>query len=124
MSYIYFFLSKVLDFLYKNLNHIIAITYIMWYTQSYNFFRYIIVTIYTSSQARAKLFTLIDETNKTHEPIYIKGKRNNAVIISEEDYEGLQETLYLYSIPGLVKRILEASKEPLEECISHEEAWK
>jgi len=82
------------------------------------------VAIYTSSQARAKLFTLIDETNKTHEPIYIKGKRNNAVIISEQDYEGLQETLYLYSKPGLVKRILEASKEPLEKCISHEEAWK
>ena len=44
------------------------------------------MAIYTSSQARAKLFTLIDETNKTHEPIYIKGKRNNAVIISEQDY--------------------------------------
>lgn len=82
------------------------------------------MAIYTSSQARAKLFTLIDETNKTHEPIYIKGKRNNAVIISEQDYEELQETLYLYSKPGLVKRIIEAIKEPLEECISHEEAWK
>ncbi|ABV75156.1 Antitoxin of toxin-antitoxin system StbD [Rickettsia akari str. Hartford] len=58
------------------------------------------MAIYTSSQARAKLFTLIYETNKTHEPIYIKGKRNNAVIISEQDYEGLQETLYLYSKPS------------------------
>ncbi|MGX6960795.1 MAG: type II toxin-antitoxin system Phd/YefM family antitoxin [Rickettsia endosymbiont of Pentastiridius leporinus] len=82
------------------------------------------MAIYTSSQARAKLFNLIDETNKTHEPIYIKGKRNNAVIISEQDYEGLQETLAIYSVPGLVKSILEASKEPLEECISHEEFWK
>ena len=82
------------------------------------------MTIYTSTQARAKLFHLIDETNHTHEPIYIKGKRNDAVILSKEDYEGLQETLYIYSVPGLVKNILEADKEPLEECLSHEEAWK
>ena len=82
------------------------------------------MTIYTSTQARSKLFHLIDETNQTHEPIYIKGKRNDAVIISKEDYEGLQETLYIYSVPGLVESILEASKEPLEECLSHEEVWK
>ena len=82
------------------------------------------MTIYTSTQARAKLFHLIDETNQTHEPIYIKGKRNDAVIISKEDYEGLQEALYIYSVPGLVESILEASKEPLEECLSHEEVWK
>ena len=75
------------------------------------------MTIYTSTQARARLFHLIDETNETHEPIYIKGKRNNAVIISEEDYEGLQETLAIYSVPGLVDSILEASKEPLSECV-------
>ena len=75
------------------------------------------MTIYTSTQARAKLFHLIDETNQTHEPIYIKGKRNDAVIISKEDYEGLQESLYIYSVPGLVESILEASKEPLEECV-------
>ena len=55
------------------------------------------MTIYTSTQARSKLFHLIDETNQTHEPIYIKGKRNDAVIISKEDYEGLQETLYIFS---------------------------
>ena len=46
------------------------------------------------------------------------------MIISKEDYEGLQETLYIYSVPGLVESILEASKEPLEECLSHEEVWK
>ncbi|OZG31771.1 MULTISPECIES: type II toxin-antitoxin system Phd/YefM family antitoxin [Rickettsieae] len=82
------------------------------------------MAIYTSTQARAKLFTLIKETNETHEPIYIKGKHNNAVIISEEDYEGLQETLAIYSVPKLVESILESSNEPLEECISHEEFWK
>ncbi len=75
------------------------------------------MNIYTSTQARAKLFNLIDETNQTHEPIYIKGKRSDAVILSKEDYESMQETLYLHSIPGLVESILEASKEPLEECV-------
>lgn len=75
------------------------------------------MTIYSSTQARAKLFQLIDETNQTHEPIYIKGKRNDAVIISKEDYEGLQETLAIYAVPGLVESILEASKEPLSECV-------
>ena len=75
------------------------------------------MNIYTSTQARAKLFNLIDETNNTHEPIYIKGKRSDAVIVSREDYESMQETLYLHSIPSLVESILEASKEPLEECV-------
>ena len=75
------------------------------------------MTIYTSTQARAKLFNLIDETNQTHEPIYIKGKRNDAVIISKEDYEGLQETLAIYGVPGLVESIVEASNAPLEECV-------
>jgi antitoxin YefM len=51
----------------------------------------------------------------THESVYIKGKRCNAVILSEEDYDSLQETLYLYSIPNLVKSILDAGKKPLEE---------
>jgi len=64
------------------------------------------MTIYTSTQARAKLFNLIDETNQTHEPIYIKGKRSDAVILSKEDYESMQETLYLHSIPGLVEKII------------------
>jgi antitoxin YefM len=83
------------------------------------------MAIYTSTQARAKLFNLIDETNKTHEPIYIKGKRHNAVIISEEDYQGLQETLAIYSVPGLVDSILEASKEPIEECVEWtDDIWK
>ncbi|XVN40671.1 MAG: hypothetical protein RCO49_07820 [Rickettsia endosymbiont of Argas persicus] len=51
------------------------------------------------------------------------GKRNNKLTLPKEDYEGLQETLALYSVFGLVERILEASKEPLENCINHEEFW-
>jgi len=82
------------------------------------------MTIYTSTQARIKLFNLIDETNSTHEPIYIKGKRNDAVILSKEDYESIQETLYIKSIPGLAKKIAGASKEPLEECVNSQDVWK
>jgi antitoxin YefM len=84
----------------------------------------LIMSIYTSTQARAKFSSLIEETNETHEPIYVKGKRHNAVIISKEDYEGLLETLHIYSVPGLVDEILEASNSPPEDFISHEEFWK
>ena len=82
------------------------------------------MNIYTSTQARTKLFNLIDETNHTHEPIYIKGKRSDAVIISKEDYESMRETLYLHSIPHLVEKIIDADKEDIEKCVSHEQAWK
>jgi antitoxin YefM len=72
--------------------------------------------IYTTSQARANLFQLVDDVAMHHQPVYVVGKRNKAVLISEEDYSGMMETLYLHSIPGMVKSILEADKEPLEQC--------
>lgn len=75
------------------------------------------MSIYNISTARAKLFEIVDETNNTHQPIYIKGKRNNAVLISESDYESMQETMYINSIPGLAESILEASKQSIEECV-------
>ena len=75
------------------------------------------MNIYTTTQARAKLYHIVNETNQTHEPIYIRSKRNNAVMLSQEDYESLQETLAIYSVPGLAESILEASKEPLEKCV-------
>jgi len=75
----------------------------------------------TATAARAKFFGLIDETAEAHEPILITAKRNNAVLISEEDWRSIEETLYLSSIPGMVDSILEASKEPPEERVSMEE---
>ncbi len=80
------------------------------------------MNIYTTSEARAKLFALVDQVHESHEPVILKGKRSSAVMLSQEDYDSLQETLYLYSIPKLVDSILEASKEPLEEC-SNELDW-
>ena len=57
--------------------------------------------------ARAKLYALIDETAKTHCPVFITGKRGNAVLIPEEDWNAINKTLYLISIPGMRKFIRE-----------------
>ena len=57
--------------------------------------------------ARAKLYALIDETAKTRCPVVITGKRGNAVLIPEEDWNAINKTLYLISIPGMRKFIRE-----------------
>jgi len=66
--------------------------------------------IMSASQVRADIYNLIDKTAQTHEPIIITGKRNNAVMLSQEDWEAIQETLYLNSIPDLSKSIQDAMK--------------
>ena len=75
------------------------------------------MAILTASAARSKLYRLIDQANESHEPVIISGKRNNAVLVSEDDWKALQETLYLISIPGMKKSILDGMKEPLSESI-------
>lgn len=75
------------------------------------------MNIYTMSEARAKLFSLVEHVQESHEPVILKGKRANAVILSQEDYDAMQETLYLHSIPGLVRSILDASDEPLADAV-------
>ena len=75
------------------------------------------MAVMTATKARSNLYALIDQTEKSHEPIVISGKRNNAVLISENDWNSIQETLYLCSIPGMRESILEASKEPLNESV-------
>ena len=73
------------------------------------------MTILTASEARANLYRLIDQTAVSHEPIFISGRRTGAVLISEEDWKAMQETLYLLSIPGLRDSIKEGMAEPLGE---------
>lgn len=68
------------------------------------------------SKARESLYRLVDETAESHEPVVLTGKRHNAVLISEEDWRAVQETLYLVSIPGLRESIREGLAAPLEEC--------
>ena len=61
----------------------------------------------TASDARANLYRLMDETAITHEPVTITGKRHNAVLVSEEDWRAMEETLYLLGIPGMRDSIRE-----------------
>jgi len=74
------------------------------------------------SQARANIYQLIDETAENHEPIIITGKRNDAVMLSLEDWRAIEESLYLHSIPGLAESIKAAMEAPDEE-FSEEIDW-
>jgi len=70
----------------------------------------------TATAARAQLYQLIDETAQSHTPIHITGKRANAVLISEEDWSSIQETLYLLSVPGMRESIKKGLATPIDEC--------
>ena len=70
----------------------------------------------TATEARSNLYRLIDQVSKSHKPIHISGKNAGAVLISEEDWSAIQETLYLLSIPGMGKSIKKGLKEPLNKC--------
>lgn len=69
----------------------------------------------SATQARKEIYRLLDEICETHEPIQISGKRSNAVLISEDDWRAIQETLYLTSIPEMQKSIIEGLNTPIEE---------
>ena len=71
------------------------------------------MTTLTASVARAKLYRLLDETAASHEPVQITGKRSQAVLVSTEDWEAIQETLYLLSIPGMRESIRKGLKTPV-----------
>ena len=70
----------------------------------------------TTKQAQANLSDLLEETAASHEPIQILGQATNGVLVSEEDWRSIQETLYLLSIPGMRESIQDGMKTPLDEC--------
>ncbi|MFC1621669.1 type II toxin-antitoxin system Phd/YefM family antitoxin [Candidatus Omnitrophota bacterium] len=74
------------------------------------------MTTLTASEARANLYKLLDKSAESHEPIQISGKRHNAILISEEDWRAIQETLYLLSIPGMRESIRKGLKAPIKKC--------
>ncbi|MBA3066453.1 type II toxin-antitoxin system Phd/YefM family antitoxin [bacterium] len=74
------------------------------------------MTTLTVTQARSNLYKLMDKTAQLHEPIQITGKRNSAVLISEDDWRSINETLYLLSIPGMRESIRKGLKTPLNKC--------
>jgi len=80
------------------------------------------MTTLTASKAREMLYKLLDKTAASHEPIQITGKRNNAILICEEDWRAMNETLYLLSIPKMRNSIRKGLKTPLKEC-SQELDW-
>ncbi len=70
----------------------------------------------TATEARKKLYRLIDEIEEAHEAVHITGKRGKAVLVSEGDWSSIQETLYLLSIPGMGESIRKGLKTPVEKC--------
>ena len=78
--------------------------------------------VISTTEARKNIYRLVDQTNETHEPIQITGKHNNAVLIGEEDWRNIQETLYLTSIPGMRQSIIEGMKTPVSDT-SKELDW-
>ncbi len=74
------------------------------------------MTNLTATEARKRLYTLLDEVALSHEPVQIAGKRNSAVLVSEEDWRAIRETLFLISIPGMRESIREGLNTPIEEC--------
>lgn len=80
------------------------------------------MTSITATEARANLYRLIDETASGSEPVLITGKRHNAVLLAEDDWRAIQETLYLLSIPGMRESIREGLATPVE-TLSAELDW-
>ena len=70
----------------------------------------------SATEARSKLYRLIDEATSSHEPIVITGKRGNAVLVSEDDWRSIQATIYLLNIPNMRESIREGLATPIEEC--------
>jgi antitoxin YefM len=75
-----------------------------------------IMPVIKATDARSKLYRLIDEVSSSHNPVTITGKRGNAVLLSEEDWKAIQETLFLLSIPGMRESIRTGLETPVEEC--------
>ncbi len=74
------------------------------------------MTTITVTNARKQLYKLLDMVKQSHEPIHITGKRGSGVLISEEDFSAIQETLYLQAIPGMGESIVEGMKADVKEC--------
>jgi PHD/YefM family antitoxin component YafN of YafNO toxin-antitoxin module len=71
------------------------------------------MTTLTASEARANLYRLIDQAAESHQPIHIEGKRTSAVLLATEDWQAIQETLHLLSVPGMRESIKQGMAEPL-----------
>ncbi len=75
------------------------------------------MTTISVTTARKDLYRLIDEVAESSVPVHIQGKRSSAVLVSSEDWDAIQETLVLVSIPGMRESILEGMEAPLDDCV-------
>jgi antitoxin YefM len=76
----------------------------------------------TIESSKAKISELLAESKKSHEPIHIRDKTNEGVLISMDDWQSIQETLFLLSIPNMRESILEGLNTPPDKC-SPELVW-
>lgn len=74
------------------------------------------------SQARKDIYNLQKEIIKSHEPVLITGKGGNTIMVSEEDWNAIQETMFLLSVPGMREKIIKGMETPLEECVDLEDS--
>ncbi len=77
------------------------------------------MTAVTATKARATLYHLIATVQEGKEPILITGKKGNAILVSEDDWRAVEETLYLLSIPGMRDSILSGMREPISRGSKH-----
>ena len=77
--------------------------------------------IVNATTARQNFFELMNTTIEAHEPVYVTGKQGNMVMVSEEDYQAMQETIYLSSIPAVREKILCGLATPLSECVEDDD---
>ena len=82
------------------------------------------MTAISVTKARENIYQILSDVNSSSQPI-TNNRGKNGVLISEDDWNAIQETLYLNSIPGMVDSIIEAGKEPLERCTVYDpdEEW-
>jgi antitoxin YefM len=80
------------------------------------------MTTLSASEARKKLYSLVDEVKESHVPVQIVGKRSSAVLVSEEDWRAIEETLFLTSIPGMRESIKKGLQASIDKC-AEEPGW-
>lgn len=74
------------------------------------------MTTITATEARKLLYKLLDDVSESHEPVQITGRRNSAVLIAEDDWRAVQETLYLHSVSGMRDSIIDGMETPVADC--------
>lgn len=79
------------------------------------------MSVISATEARSQLYRLLDEVSESHQAVLITGKRTNAVLVSEEDWRAIQETIYLLGVPGMRESVVEGLNTTVDECFDEVE---